>query len=557
MAIIQGALRRRRLRGSRAERLAHRPSFAKCAYLFAFNVALAHFGPKPVVAIISENHPYTCVGRHAHMLATWKLGGIVAPLDHNVPKDIMERMLPNIGPTFILVPSPECVVQNTVHVVVTGAGGGLGKAYSLLFASRGANVVVNDFNAAAAQKVVDQIVKAGGKAVINTSSVSDGAAVIKSAVDAFGTVTILINNAGILRDKGFKNMSDKEWDQITEVHLKGAFSCTKAAWPLFRKQKFGRVINTSSAAGLYGNFGQANYSAAKMGLIGFTKTLAREGAKTTSNRLPLPPWAPDASGKVFEVGAGFIAELRWERSDGTIFKTDSSFTPSAVKVKWDELTDFTKPYYPQSLTDVDSVGKLEAAKKLPPNSQSSPPVRFDGQTVIITGAGAGLGRGYLPMWWYAIVGAIAFAFFCISIEIFPTQLPIWAAVVGILLSFMLAIPLSMLQAITNQQVPTQCRRSPIWKGQAYQVGLCSNARRWQVRRIKEQMEREDRRTLSDYNIQKESTLHLVLRLCGGMQIFVKTLTGKTITLEVESSSPSITSRQRFKTKRVFHPTNNT
>ncbi|KAF8962770.1 multifunctional beta-oxidation protein [Flammula alnicola] len=322
-------------------------------------------------------------------------------------------------------------------VVVTGAGGGLGKAYSLLFASRGANVVVNDFNAAAAQKVVDQIVKAGGKAVINTSSVSDGAAVIKSAVDAFGTVTILINNAGILRDRGFKNMSDKEWDQITEVHLKGAFSCTKAAWPLFRKQKFGRVINTSSAAGLYGNFGQANYSAAKMGLIGFTKTLAREGAKYNIKSTAIAPIAasamtetimppemlanlspdyvapfvaalchpdgPDASGKVFEVGAGFIAELRWERSDGTIFKTDSSFTPSAVKAKWDELTDFTKPYYPQSLTDVDSVGKLEAAKKLPPNSQSSPPVRFDGQTVIITGAGAGLGRAYAHM--YGKLGA--------------------------------------------------------------------------------------------------------------------------------------------------------
>ncbi|KAF8920265.1 multifunctional beta-oxidation protein [Mucidula mucida] len=285
-------------------------------------------------------------------------------------------------------------------VVITGAGGGLGKAYSLLFASRGANVVVNDFNANAAQSLVDQIVKAGGKAVANTSSVTDGAAVIKSAVDAFGGVTILINNAGILRDKGFKNMSDKEWDQIIEVHLKGAFSCTKAAWPIFRKQKFGRIVNTASAAGIYGNFGQANYSAAKMGLIAFTKTLAVEGAKYGIKATAIAPVrsatvahvllrlspefvAPfvasvchpdgvDASGRVFELGAGFIAEIRWERSEGAVFKTDASFTPSA-------------------------------ASSLPSNKQASPPVRFDGQTVIITGAGAGLGRIYALM--YGSLGA--------------------------------------------------------------------------------------------------------------------------------------------------------
>jgi multifunctional beta-oxidation protein len=316
-------------------------------------------------------------------------------------------------------------------VVITGAGGGLGKAYSLLFASRGANIVVNDFNGEAAQKVVDEIVKAGGKAVVNTSSVANGAAVIQSALDAFGGVTILINNAGILRDKGFKNMTDKEWDQVIEVHLKGAFSCTKAAWPHFRKQKFGRVINTASAAGLYGNFGQANYSAAKMGLVAFSKTLAIEGAKYGIKSVCIAPLAasamtetvmppemlanlkpdlvapfvaavshpdgPDATGKVFEVGAGYIAEIRWERSNGTVFKTDASFTPSAVKSKWAELTDFSAPYYPASVTDVDSKGKLEIAAKLPPNVQSSPEVRYDGKTVIITGAGAGLGRVYAHM----------------------------------------------------------------------------------------------------------------------------------------------------------------
>ncbi|KAJ7158814.1 peroxisomal hydratase-dehydrogenase-epimerase [Mycena filopes] len=322
-------------------------------------------------------------------------------------------------------------------VVITGAGGGLGKTYSLLFASRGANVVVNDFNAEAAQKVVDQIVKAGGKAVTNTSSATDGEAVIKSALDAFGSVTILINNAGILRDKGFKNMSDKEWDQIMEVHIKGAFACTKAAWPHFRKQKFGRVLNTASAAGLYGNFGQANYSAAKMALIGFTKTLAAEGAKYGIKAIALAPIAaspmtetimppemlanlqpdlvapfvlavchpdgPDASGKVFEVGAGFVAEIRWERSVGTFFKTDSTFTPSAVKTKWSEVTDFTKPDHPKSFSDCDYEGIPKAVAKLPPNPQSSPEVRYDGKTVIITGAGAGLGRVYALM--YGKLGA--------------------------------------------------------------------------------------------------------------------------------------------------------
>ncbi|KXN91727.1 Peroxisomal hydratase-dehydrogenase-epimerase [Leucoagaricus sp. SymC.cos] len=322
-------------------------------------------------------------------------------------------------------------------VVVTGAGGGLGKAYSLLFASRGANVVANDFNAAAAQKVVDEITKAGGKAVANTSSVTNGAAVINTAVDSFGTVTILINNAGILRDRGFKNMTDKEWDQITEVHLKGAFSCTKAAWPIFRKQKFGRVINTASAAGLYGFFGQANYSAAKMGLVGFTQTLAREGAKYNIKSTAIAPIAasamtetimppemlanlspeyvapfvaaichpdgPDATGKIFEVGAGYIAEVRWERSNGTIFKTDATFTPAAVKAKWEEVLDFSKPHYPKSLTDVDAMGLLEASKKAPSNVQPGPEVRFDGQTVIVTGAGAGLGRAYSLM--YARLGA--------------------------------------------------------------------------------------------------------------------------------------------------------
>jgi multifunctional beta-oxidation protein len=322
-------------------------------------------------------------------------------------------------------------------VVITGAGGGLGRAYSLLFASRGANIVVNDFNPDAAQKVVDEIIKGRGKAVVNTSSVTDGAAVIQSALDAFGGVTILINNAGILRDKGFKSMTDQEWEQVYSVHLKGAFSCTRAAWPHFRKQKFGRVINTTSAAGLYGNFGQANYSAAKMGLVAFTETLAQEGAKYGIKSTCIGPIAasamtktvwtadlltkikpefvapfvvavshpdgPDASGKVFEVGAGFVAEIRWERSKGVVFKSDASFTPSAVKAKWSDVVDFSDPSHPKNLRDVDFANILETAAKASPNQQSTPEVRFNGKTVIITGAGAGLGRAYAHM--YGRLGA--------------------------------------------------------------------------------------------------------------------------------------------------------
>ncbi|KAI6003424.1 hypothetical protein EDC04DRAFT_3095772 [Pisolithus marmoratus] len=272
-------------------------------------------------------------------------------------------------------------------VVVTGAGGGLGKAYSLLFASRGANVVVNDFNAAAAQKVVDEIKQAGGSAVVNASSATDGAAVIQTAINSFGRVTILINNAGILRDKGFKNMSDAEWDQVVAVHLKGAFACTKAAWPHFRNQKFGRIVNVTSAAGIYGNFGQANYSAAKMGLIGFTKSLAREGMK-------------------YNIGAVAVAPVAASQMTETIIPPDvlvNLKSPARIKVKlkWPEVSDFSDPRHPESMADVEHA--LEIAAKLPPNAQATPPVRFDGKTVIITGAGAGLGRVYALM--YGRLGA--------------------------------------------------------------------------------------------------------------------------------------------------------
>ncbi|KAF9518809.1 hypothetical protein BS47DRAFT_1370952 [Hydnum rufescens UP504] len=302
-------------------------------------------------------------------------------------------------------------------VVITGAGGGIGRAYSQLFASRGANIVVNDFNKENADKVVDSIRKAGGKAVANYSSAADGQAVIKSALDAFGNVTILINNAGILR-----TMTEKEWDQVQEVHVKGAFACSKAAWPHFRKQKFGRIINTASAAGLYGNMGQANYS-----LVALTKTLALEGAKYNIKASVIAPIAassmtetimppemlagikpefvtplvavlahpngPEASGKIFEAGAGFVAEIRWERSKGAVFKTDATFTPSAVKARWAQITDFTDAEHPQSVREKDILVTSRNQRKYFLILNLTHQLRFDGKTVIVTGAGNGLGPG--------------------------------------------------------------------------------------------------------------------------------------------------------------------
>ncbi len=131
----------------------------------------------------------------------------------------------------------------------------------------------------AADVVVDEIKAAGGKAVANYDSVTDGEKIIETAIKNYGRIDVLLNNAGILRDVSFKNMKDQDWDLIMAVHVKGSYKCARAAWPYFRKQKYGRVINTASAAGLFGSFGQCNYSAAKLAMVGFTETLAKEGAK--------------------------------------------------------------------------------------------------------------------------------------------------------------------------------------------------------------------------------------------------------------------------------------
>ena len=175
--------------------------------------------------------------------------------------------------------------------IVTGAGGGLGEQHALALAARGAKVLVNDLGGArdgsggsetAAQAVVARIKAAGGEAIANGASVTDFDAVqamVQQAMDAWGRVDILVNNAGILRDKTFAKMEIDDFRLVLEVHLMGAVHCTKAVWPIMAAQKYGRVVMTTSSSGLYGNFGQSNYGAAKMALVGLMQTLALEGAK--------------------------------------------------------------------------------------------------------------------------------------------------------------------------------------------------------------------------------------------------------------------------------------
>ncbi|UKZ73683.1 bifunctional hydroxyacyl-CoA dehydrogenase/enoyl-CoA hydratase fox2 [Trichoderma virens FT-333] len=318
-------------------------------------------------------------------------------------------------------------------VVITGAGGGLGKAYATFFGSRGASVVVNDLGGTfkgegnstkAADVVVDEIVKAGGKAVANYDSVEFGERIIETAIKAFGRVDILINNAGILRDIAFKNLKDQDWDLIMKVHVTGAYKCTRAAWPHFRKQKYGRVINTASAAGLFGSFGQTNYSAAKLAMVGFTETLAKEGAKynilsnviapIAASRMTETVMPPDVlkalgpewivplvavlvhsnnteNGSIFEAGAGHVAKLRWERSSGLLLKADDSYTPGAILKQWNKVIDFSNPQYPSGPNDFMSL--LEDSMKMGPSDKGET-LDFTGRVALITGAGAGIGRAY-------------------------------------------------------------------------------------------------------------------------------------------------------------------
>ncbi len=180
--------------------------------------------------------------------------------------------------------------------IVTGAGNGLGRQHALALAARGAKVVVNDLGDAA-DTVASEIKAAGGEALASRASVTDFEAVqamVKQAVDAWGRVDILVNNAGILRDKSFSKMDLADFKLVVDVHLMGAVNCTKAVWDLMRGQGYGRIVMTTSSSGLYGNFGQSNYGAAKMALVGLMQTLSLEGAKDNVRVNCLAPTAATA-----------------------------------------------------------------------------------------------------------------------------------------------------------------------------------------------------------------------------------------------------------------------
>ncbi|UVL25187.1 SDR family oxidoreductase [Pseudomonas donghuensis] len=291
-------------------------------------------------------------------------------------------------------------------VIVTGAGGGLGRAHALLFARHGARVVVNDLggsthgegaSVSAADRVVAQIREAGGIAVANHDSVTDGQRIVEQALDSFGRVDVVINNAGILRDKTFHKMEDSDWEQVYQVHLEGAYKVTRAAWPHLREQNWGRVIFTASTSGIYGNFGQANYGAAKLGLYGLTRTLAIEGRKhgilvnaiapTGGTRMTeglIPPQVfeqlkPELvsplvvylgsddcqdSGGLYEVGGGWVGKVRWERSLGVGFDPREGFSPEDIAANWQQIGDFDNAVHPQD--------SLQALQQMMANLQKYP-----------------------------------------------------------------------------------------------------------------------------------------------------------------------------------------
>lgn len=269
--------------------------------------------------------------------------------------------------------------------IVTGAGGGLGREHALELARRGAKLVINDLGGAvdgsggsseAVQKVVAEIKEMGGEAIANGSSVTDDKGVenlAKQTMDAFGRADILINNAGILRDKSFAKVEMKDFEIVVDVHLMGSVKVTKAFWPIMKEQQYGRIVMTTSSTGLYGNFGQTNYGAAKLGLVGFMNTLKIEGQKDnikvntvcpvaatrmTEDLMPeealkmLQPEfvtpgviclvAEDApTGYILCAGAGVFAHAEIVESEG-VYLGREGLTAEKVLNAWGKISDMSK-----------------------------------------------------------------------------------------------------------------------------------------------------------------------------------------------------------------------
>jgi NAD(P)-dependent dehydrogenase (short-subunit alcohol dehydrogenase family) len=275
--------------------------------------------------------------------------------------------------------------------IVTGAGAGLGRSHAMLLASRGAKVVVNDPGGAVdgrggqhavADKVVDEIKAAGGEAVASYDSVADMASaqrIVDTAVNTWGRCDILVNNAGILRDKAFVNMTIDDFEFTVQVHFMGTVYCTKAAWPIMRKQQYGRIVVTTSGSGTVGNFGQSNYGAAKMAVNGLINVLRLEGAKynvlcnaispsarTRMTEDLIPPhiavfmkpelvspavaWLCseecDASGEIIAATAGNYARVQYFQTAGVQFDPDEPVTVDMVAEKIGKIRDLSnaKPY---------------------------------------------------------------------------------------------------------------------------------------------------------------------------------------------------------------------